>query len=190
MRSFIALPLPPEITSLLANIERDLQRFGADVRWCGVGSIHLTLKFLGEIDPAVLPGLARALEERVAPRAPFPVDLGGLGGFPNLRSPKVLWCGLGETEALTRLQADVEEVCRRHGFEPDARPFRPHLTLGRVQGRRNLQPLLDHIRIGAEPVEARFTARQCNVYRSTLRPAGAVYDVLKEIRLAGEGDPR
>ena len=104
MRSFIALPLPPEITSLLANIERDLQRFGADVRWCGVGSIHL--------------------------------------------------------------------------------------TLGRVQGRRNLQPLLDHIRIGAEPVEARFTARQCNVYRSTLRPAGAVYDVLKEIRLAGEGDPR
>ncbi len=183
MRTFIAVPLPPECKSMLSQVQENLRAFNAEVRWAALDSIHLTLKFLGEMDPALLPELARRLRAASAASRPFHVSVGGLGGFPNLRNPRVLWCGVsGDPESLPGLQQQVEDACRPLGFAPEERAFHPHLTLGRVQGKRNLQPLLDYIKIAPQP-ESAFTAAAFNVYRSELRPRGAVYSVLETITL-------
>lgn len=182
MRTFIAVPLPVECTRTLAEMQGALRRFGAEVRWTAVPSIHLTLTFLGEIDPAVLPGLAGAL--RALPAIPaFTLRLEGMGAFPNLQRPRVIWCGIeGDRPALSLLQEGVETACMQAGFERENRIFQPHLTLGRVQGKRNLQALLDYIRIADSP-RCEFVVDHYRIYRSTLTPRGAIYDVLESIQL-------
>ncbi len=182
MRTFIAIPLPGECQSMLARVQDNLRAFRADVRWTAIPSIHLTLKFLGEIDRPLLPGLTGALRGMPALR-PFSLCIRGLGGFPNLHSPRVIWCGVvGESAKLSELRATVEKVCETLGFAPEDRTFHPHLTLGRVQGKKNLQPLLDYIRIGTE-VEASFTVDHFNLYHSVLTPHGANYTILEKFEL-------
>ncbi len=182
MRTFIAIPLPGECQSMLERVQASLRSFKADVRWTAIPSIHLTLKFLGEIDRELLPSLSDTLRGTVALQ-PVSLCIRGLGGFPSLHSPRVIWCGVeGESAKLAELQAAVERACGTLGFAQEDRKFHPHLTLGRVQGKKNLQPLLDYIRIGTE-VEASFTVDHFNLYQSVLTPHGAKYTVLEKFEL-------
>jgi RNA 2',3'-cyclic 3'-phosphodiesterase len=183
VRTFVALPIPQESQNALDEVQGPLRATGADVRWTSAASIHLTLKFLGEIDPEMLPGITGALRESVQKHRPFTLCLRGLGAFPGLRSPRIVWCGIeGETHMLQTLQGDVESVCARFGFPPEERAFRPHLTLGRVRGKRNLHRLAECIRI-TNVRENAFEVSGINVYKSTLTPGGAVYDVLERLPL-------
>jgi 2'-5' RNA ligase len=183
MRTFIAIPLSSEARALLGELQTKLRSFGADVKWTAVPSIHLTLKFLGEIEPADLPRLVTLVREATILERPFALRMHGLGGFPNLRSPRVIWCGLeGDLPMLESLQKKVESACVHAGFPSEERPFQPHLTLGRVRGRTNLQPLVDYIKIGSG-MEHAFVAREFSVYQSTLRPQGPLYTVLEKIEL-------
>ncbi|MBN1570071.1 MAG: RNA 2',3'-cyclic phosphodiesterase [Acidobacteria bacterium] len=183
MRTFIAIPLPRECRLMLEQLQEKLRSFKAEVRWVGIPSIHLTLKFLGEVDPGIIPKLSKMIEDAVQNERSFELRLHGLGCFPNLRNPRVIWCGLtGEADNLLRLQRCVEDACAELGFACEERPFHPHLTLGRVNGKRNLQPLLDYIKIGSD-LECSFNADQINIYRSILRPQGAEYSILKSIVL-------
>jgi 2'-5' RNA ligase len=184
MRTFIAIPLPTECRMMLDQLQQGLRAYKAEVRWTAIPSIHLTLKFLGEVDPGIIPKLSELLEGTSKSERPFRLRLHGLGCFPNLRNPRVIWCGIsGETENLARLQQRVETVCAELGFAPEDRAFRPHLTLGRVNGKRNLQPLLDYIKIGSD-LECSFQTNSFNIYRSILKPQGAEYSVLKSIVLS------
>jgi 2'-5' RNA ligase len=184
MRTFIAIPLTAECISMLEKAQEKLRSFNSDVRWVSVSSIHLTLKFLGEIDPETLPEMTELLQKESGDEHEFGLELDGLGGFPNLRNPRVLWCGIdGDVERLMSLQKKVEAACERLGFLPENREFHPHLTLGRVQGKRNLQPLLDYIRIAAG-LQCSFTATEFHIYRSVLSPRGARYSVLETVRLS------
>jgi RNA 2',3'-cyclic 3'-phosphodiesterase len=186
MRTFIAVPLSMEARALLSELQAKMRSFGADVRWTAISSIHLTLKFLGEIEPAELPRLVTLLRAASASEPSFTLSLRGLGGFPNLRNPRVFWCGLeGELQPLASLQQKVEQACLVAGFAPEERPFQPHLTLGRVRGKSNLQPLLDYIKI-ASTGEQDFGVREFNIYQSTLRPHGAVYTMLETMALKSE----
>ena len=157
------------------------------MRWTSIDSIHLTLRFLGEIDPAILPCLSQGLKKIAASHHRVLLYLRGLGAFPDLRSPRVIWCGIeGEVQELGLLQKDVEGICVEAGFPPESRPYRPHFTLGRVRGKRNLQRLMVHIRMGPDFV-SRLEVCQVNIYKSTLTPHGPLYDVLEEIPLPGPG---
>jgi RNA 2',3'-cyclic 3'-phosphodiesterase len=183
MRTFIAIPLPEGARSTLSQIQDGLRATGADVRWTAVPSIHLTLKFLGEIDPGLVAQLALSLKDATRGEAPFSLAIGGVGAFPNLRNPRVVWCGIeGEMDRLHVLQKRVEEACSGLGFAPEDRPFSPHLTLGRVKGSRSLPRLLDCIRIGS-PLRTELQVGQLHIYKSTLTPAGAIYSVLERIDL-------
>ena len=154
------------------------------MRWVAIPSIHLTLKFLGEVDPEVISGLCALLSESAKSERRFELRLHGLGCFPNARNPRVVWCGIdGETDSLLRLQRIVESACAKLGFAPEDRTFRPHLTLGRVQGRRNMQPLMDQIAAGSDLDLPTFQADCFHIYKSALKPQGAVYTVLHTIAL-------
>ncbi len=183
MRTFIAIPLPNECLTLLASMQQSLRSCRADVRWAAIASIHLTLKFLGEVDPSIITQLGESIENRTRSEQPIKLRLRDLGCFPNAKNPRVIWCGVsGETDSLLRLQQSVEGACSGLGFAPEDRPFHPHLTLGRVNGKRNLQALMDYIKIGSD-LECSFQARHFNIYKSVLKPQGAEYSVLKSIAL-------
>jgi 2'-5' RNA ligase len=181
MRAFIAIPLPNECQAMLGQMQQNLLSYKAEIRWVAIPSIHLTLKFLGEVDPAIIPQLAGSFENLSQSERRFTLKLQGLGCFPNPRNPRVIWCGVaGEIERLATLQQKVETACGAFGFVPEDRAFRPHLTLGRVTGKRNLQPIMDYIKIGSD-LECSFQANHFNIYRSILKPQGAEYSVLKSI---------
>jgi RNA 2',3'-cyclic 3'-phosphodiesterase len=183
MRTFIAVPLPKPCQEMLERLQLNFRPLGADLRMVAVSSIHLTLKFLGEIDPKALPDLSKALTAFVSLEPTLSLCLRGVGAFPNLRNPRVIWCGVeGDTEKLARLQEKVENACCDLGFEREERPFRPHLTIARVNNKRNLQGLLDDTKIGSE-LQSEFFADHINIYRSTLAPRGAIYDILATIPL-------
>jgi 2'-5' RNA ligase len=109
--------------------------------------------------------------------------LGGLGCFPDYRKPRVIWCGVeGNLDLLRRLQEKVENTSADFGFALENRPFSPHLTLGRVKGKRNLQRLTDYIKIGND-LQCSFIVECFHLYRSRLTPQGAQYSVLETIEL-------
>jgi RNA 2',3'-cyclic 3'-phosphodiesterase len=183
LRVFIAIPLPGDCQAMLDRMQLHLRQCAAEVRWISGPSIHLTLKFLGEIDPSIIPRLAESLRDVSKSEQSLSLQLHGLGAFPNLKNPRVIWCGIhGDLEELGRLQKKVEKVCADSGFPPEERSFQPHLTLGRVKGKRNIQSLMDCIKIGSD-LESSFRADQFNIYRSVLNPQGAVYSILESISL-------
>jgi RNA 2',3'-cyclic 3'-phosphodiesterase len=183
MRTFIAIPLPNECQVLLDQMQQQLRACKADVRWVAIPSIHLTLKFLGEVVPEAIPKLHGLLSEACKSERRIELVLRGLGCFPNARNPRVIWCGIdGETDSLLRLQHGVESSCAQLGFAPEDRPFRPHLTLGRVQGRKNVQSLMDRV-VGGYDHACSFQADRFHIYKSSLKPQGAVYTVLNTVVL-------
>jgi len=186
MRTFIAVPLPAEVLSTLAEVQEKLRSMGEAVRWSAASSIHLTFKFLGEINPALLPALTESLRLRTQAERPFPLHLDSLGAFPDLRRPRVIWCGLaGDVARLEALQEKVELACIQAGFAPEEHPFRPHLTLGRVRAPMNLAPLADYMR-SCTPPKSAFSVDRYHIYQSVLRPQGALYSVMATLDLQDE----
>jgi len=183
MRVFIAVPIPESCLEILAQMQQHLQKPQAEVRWTAILSIHLTLKFLGEVNPVVIPDMAESLRTATNQVQTLNLQLSGLGSFPNQKNPRIIWCGIqGDIDLLTHLQETVEAVCKEYGFPPEDRPFRPHLTLGRIKDRKNLQPLSDCI-INESGLECSFNADHFNIYKSVLKPQGAVYNILETIAL-------
>ncbi len=139
VRVFIALDLPPAAKDSLAETVARLKAvIPTGVRWVDPSGIHLTLKFLGDIDIALAEPALDKLRESANQFSggPLPLHIAGLGVFPNPREPRVLWAGVGgDLAALGRWQQRVDESCSTLGFPGERQPFRPHLTLGRVQGR-------------------------------------------------------
>jgi RNA 2',3'-cyclic 3'-phosphodiesterase len=183
MRAFIAIALPEQCRTTIDHLQQYLKPCEADVRWIKTGAMHLTLKFLGEIDPKVIPVLAESLEDVTASESRIELRLHRLGCFPNMKQPRIVWCGLdGEMEKLSRLQSLAESACSRIGFSPEQRGFHPHLTLGRVTGKRNLRQLLDCITIAPE-MECGFTVNAFSIYKSVLQPSGAEYSIVRTFML-------
>lgn len=175
MRLFIALELPDRVRAELARAQAALQ--GHPVRWAAGEGLHLTLQFLGEADEALVAPLLAAVGAVAA--EPCGLALAGLGAFPDLRQPRVVWAGLGgDTAALGALQARVTAATAPLGFAAEARPFRPHLTLGRARpeaGPARLRALGEAIARAAPLPALAWDAGRPALFQSTLTPGGATY---------------
>lgn len=188
IRAFIAIETPREVQGLIARRTAALrQKLPAPlVRWVPAGNIHLTLKFLGETSLATLEQLTPLLGAEAEEHASFSMSASGLGVFPNRAQPRVIWIGLTAPPVLQTMQRNVENICARLGYPPENRPFLPHLTIGRINQRLNAEEkqrvrlALEETQIGelgTIPVEA------IHVFRSDLRPDGAVYTRLYTLPL-------
>lgn len=135
IRSFIAVELPAGVKSALAQLEGKLKAAGGGTaRWVDPNNIHLTLKFLGDIDAGITGKITAALEAAVRSATPFEIEVKGLGVFPSLRRVQIIWVGLaGEMEKLGQLQKSIEASLVPLGIAAEGRPFTPHLTLARVR---------------------------------------------------------
>ena len=190
VRVFIALDLPQDAKEVLAETIGQLRSvIPSGVRWVDPWGIHLTLKFLGNVDTSVVDDILAAMrvasENYSGPK--FSLTLSALGLFPNIKQPRVLWAGAdGDLDTLTSLQTLVDEAVSRLGFSPEKRPFRPHLTLGRVQdgvppgGRRSIGEAA--VKALLPPVAA-WEVDSMHLIRSTLTPQGAIYTSLGTVAL-------
>lgn len=178
MRLFIALELPAPVKQALAEAQTELRRARASVSWSKPENLHLTLKFLGETDAARLPELAAAGAATAAKTAPFALELTQVGGFPNLRQPRVLWVGLaGARASLLRLHGELETQLAAQGFPRETKPLHPHLTLGRVKPGADVRPLVElapHVQVPS----VAFTVSELVLMESQLHPSGSIYTPL------------
>jgi len=178
-RIFFAIPVPDHVKGVMQDIRDDLRDLPGQIKWVRADAIHLTVKFIGEVEKSRAEQLWTALEDIDFPD-PFEVALSGVGVFPNPRRPRVLWVGLNHGDELKSLAATIDERLQQEEVEPESREFHPHLTLGRVKGkglpRETLETFLDMEVPGASmPVE------KIICYKSDLQPTGAVYTKLHTI---------
>lgn len=183
LRLFVAVTLPPEVRETIAKAIgrlRDADLRG--VRLVAPEGVHVTLKFLGNVDAALVPSLTDALTAAVPAVVPFELALRGAGAFPNDRAPRVLWAGLaGDTDALAGLARRVDEVYAPLGFPRERPPFRPHLTIARL---RDSATPADRLRAAHAIASIRpdlggvFTVDALHLVSSQLTPTGARYETL------------
>ena len=179
IRAFIALDLPPGVHRALAGLQQEWQRTAAMVSWIKPESIHLTLKFLGNIANEQVTEIQALLLKVAATAAPLRLQPLGCGAFPSIKQARVVWVGLqGAIEELLKLQKSIEDALIPLGFEPEDRPYRAHLTLGRVKGRRHLQLLQEAVLRRQDFQAEAFDVKEVVLYRSELRPEGARYTAL------------
>lgn len=180
MRLFIALHLPDHVRGALAAAQERLRRGNPPVRWTDATNIHLTLQFLGETGAALVPALVAGLADLHVP--PIRLTLSGLGAFPGLQRPRVIWAGVaGDLAALDRLRAAVFALTTPLGFAPETRPFTPHLTLGRLRDDARpeaIRALAAALRSAEPPPALAWEAGRPILYQSILKPEGAVYIAL------------
>lgn len=178
MRAFVALELESDLRARLAQSLEGLRPSIPGVRLLSADGVHLTLRFLGPSRGAQLEEIKTALAAAAAHSAPFAANVGGLGMFPERGAPRVLWLGLRTAPELGPLQAACERAARAAAFEPERRPFRPHLTVGRFR-ERVPRPSLPALELGET------TLRKLVLFESELRPEGARHTPLATFALAG-----
>jgi len=188
IRTFIAIPLPEEIIAYLGEIINRLRFAAPEVKWVKPGSIHLTLKFLGNLPGEEVEKVFHGMEQVFRdPPAEFELTTGIVGAFPHFRRPRVLWIGLQGRgmKMLSQLQQQIEQQMVAEGFPAEDRAFSPHLTLGRIKFLKHEQDLRQAIR-ELELTDHTFPVKEVHVMRSDLKPSGAVYSVQKVFHLAPE----
>jgi RNA 2',3'-cyclic 3'-phosphodiesterase len=184
VRSFVAVLLPDGVRARLAAMVTELRSRAPAWAWVKPDNLHLTLRFLGALEPAVLGRAEEAMRVAAASvQAPFTIELGGLGHFPASGPPGVVWAGVvaGASE-LVRLQSALEAALAAQGLPGDGRAFHPHVTLARARERRGgtrLRALL-----GGGPRFGRLEVAALHLMRSDLGPGGSRYSILAEAPLA------
>jgi 2'-5' RNA ligase len=194
IRCFIAIELSDEARTQLARLQNRLEDiFPTDVvRWTAPQNIHLTLHFLGEVPVDQLEPVKGAVLDVAATTPPFSLTLGHLGCFPNTRRPRIVWVDVsGETEILLRLQEELGTRLQKGiAFQPDTRPYSPHLTIGRIRKGVHQQRLRQLGQLLPQEIPKTRTLANVNVnaiafIRSDLKPGGPLYTRLAQGRLIG-----
>jgi RNA 2',3'-cyclic 3'-phosphodiesterase len=201
IRAFLAVELSQELQAELATVQRDLKRsiepeMKRDTRisWAKPASIHLTIKFLGNMDEQVIDPLLVVVEQTIGSQLPVNVPLERLGAFPRPQSPRVLWVGPsenwergGEATRIAEIHGAIEQACEGLGFLRETRPFSPHLTLARIKvGERHVGVALAKAGVLDQPLSLGSLAVESVVLmKSELQPTGSVYTKLWDVRLSG-----
>lgn len=186
MRTFLAINPPEDVRRRVWDATEALRAAHGGVAWTAEVKIHLTLKFLGSIPESSLDALARRMMEVARTHAPPLMHLQTIGAFPNFRRPRVVWLGVDPEPRLELLHHDIEIACAELGHELDGRPFRPHLTLGRLR-EPGTPDAIRILRMAARQV--RFTddfhAQSIDVMQSIPGPGGSTYRVMTSAPMRG-----
>ncbi|AZR72575.1 2'-5' RNA ligase [Anoxybacter fermentans] len=186
IRTFIAVEFSEELKKEIIQIQQRLKRDLRNLKWVPYSNFHLTLKFLGDVESKRIPEMAEGLALAIEGIKTFSVGFAGLGGFPEILKPRVIWLGVdrGKKE-LIQLQEAVEKELTFQGFAPEKKPYSPHLTLARSRRDTNLRvvgELLSQIKV--QPTRTDLI-QSIRIMKSDLRPQGPIYTCLKEIPLLG-----
>jgi 2'-5' RNA ligase len=181
IRSFVAFDIDNEtVLRNLTDVQGLLMKTGADLKVVEPKNIHITVRFLGNVTLSMVENVFEAMGK--VQFVPFDAEIRGLGAFPDVRYPRVVWAGMAKgTDVLRGIFSQLEPHLRSLGFAPDSKGFSPHLTIARVKSGRNKAELA---RLISENVNYEFgnvRAACLRLKRSELTPKGPIYSTLKEV---------
>ena len=188
VRTFIAVLISEELKRRIALVQEEFKKVAPEVKWVAEENFHVTLKFLGNVNAGSLGRISEAVAAAANGIEPFEIEVGGVGAFPSSRRPRVIWVGVtaGKQE-LVELAGRVDKQLEKLGFAREDRPFKSHITIGRVkegQGVENLVPALERAQVG---YLGTVHVGSIALMKSDLRRDGPVYSVLSEISLGRGG---
>ncbi len=180
IRSFLAFELPEFVKEELSGLIRSFNRGVSKVRWVKRENMHLTVLFLGNINEETIPAMAEDISDICERFSPFIVRMKGVGCFPNIRNPKVIWVGIdGEIERMAKFYESLVMNLSKYGIKQENRTYRPHLTLGRIKGNSNIRDrMVGMISKGREITDKEFILQELVLFKSDLRPQGPIYTKL------------
>ncbi|MFN8618045.1 MAG: RNA 2',3'-cyclic phosphodiesterase [Dehalococcoidia bacterium] len=182
VRLFVACEVPDDVKDTIGEVIEGLrQKSGPDVRWIRPEGVHVTLKFLGEVPTKKLPAVKLAIQEAVVGHSPFELEFSTIGTFGGREGLRIMWVGIaGDVLRLEALVRAVNAALAVVGFEPERRPFRPHLTLGRVRDEVPTRRRAEiEVAVGKQGVpQVSWRTAQVSLMRSRLSTSGATYEVL------------
>jgi 2'-5' RNA ligase len=181
IRCFLAFELPPGIQTIVAGVLEQARKALPDLRWVRLQNMHLTVVFLGNIQEEDLEPLGQLVEGVCQGYGPFDVCLSGMGVFPNQRNPRVFWLGLeGDIERMALFRNALQKTVKAFGVKQEKRPYKPHLTLARFgkvgKGNSRVAECISKYRDLGSPT---YPLGELILFRSELKPTGAVYTALK-----------
>ena len=187
LRTFIAVEISEEVRSATRALMERLGRARADVNWVRPDHLHLTLNFLGDVEPNATPAICKSAVEIATQFEPITIRCAGVGAFPKIERPRTLWLGVEEgADRLIALQAELEVAMADLGFQPEARRFQPHLTIGRVRkGGKSLEQLTEKLVDQKDFDTGTSLVRELVVYSSVLTKEGPIYTRLSGAHLGG-----
>jgi len=184
VRAFLGVPLTIELQEAIRSLQSTLMPRIRDIRWSRPENLHLTLHFFGNTTQENLEKIKVSMLSVMHCHRPFQVDVIGLGAFPSLRRPRVIWLGLNPQQQLMQLHRDCHRALNEAGLGTDSRPYSPHLTIGRAKHRANeltaMGNELGNRLIGHLPIDSLI------LYESRLKPTGAEHISLFTIRFDNE----
>lgn len=181
LRTFVAIDIP---AAPLRGVLEELARLGRPLK-VAAPPLHLTLKFLGNTDAAALEGISAAIAAVCTRHEPLQLEIRGVGAFPTVKRPSVVWAGIHPARPLAALAAGLAARLAPLGFTPERRAFHPHVTLARVKGRPPAA-LAEIMALDAEEPFGVATIGETLFYQSLLTPAGPQYTVLRRMALGGD----
>jgi len=183
IRAFIAIELPVKIIDCLKEIQDELKHTSNKVTWVKPENIHLTIKFMGDIEADKVNRLTGFLEGAAAKSYSFDISVKGVGGFPTIDNPRILWVGIEDDKNLSHLYDNLENGLAALGFEKEERPFKPHLTLGRIKFLKYKKGLKERIERFKDITLGKCRIDSICLFQSRLTPEGTVHTKLKEAKL-------
>jgi 2'-5' RNA ligase len=184
IRSFLAIDLPESIKKVMVDYLQDLRQVPSSVKWVSPRQTHLTLKFFGSISMETVGKISQTLQKVISEYPRFNLGLKGIGAFPNLFRPRVIWTGLtGDKARLAALHQIIEEALASLGIPKEERPFHPHLTLGRNKLNQINEPLYQKLNGWGEKETDSFPVEELVLFKSDLTPTGPVYTKLENFPL-------
>ena len=182
VRAFIAIRVSAEVERAIEDLIAQLRSHDDGIKWVSSANLHLTLKFLGPSVPLEkIRRIHTELETIAAETVAFDLDAAGVGGFPNLRRPSVLWIGL-RSDRLIELAARVDDAASRCGFEREQRAFNGHLTIGRLKRSRLNSQTREGLEAAKNLTFGTSTIREMTLYRSITGAGGSTYESLAKFQ--------
>jgi 2'-5' RNA ligase len=184
IRTFIAVEIEPAVRQALTELQDDLRGVADDVKWVEPENLHLTLKFLGDVDETDLYSVCKMAESSVAGIAAFSMQLAGVGAFPSSNKPKIIWAGIRQgADELVQIHKRLESAFAEEGYPREDRAFTPHLTLGRTRQPRAMPMLAQTIERLADWDGGTSQADEIVIMSSQLGPDGPTYTPMGRTRL-------
>lgn len=175
-RSFIAIELPDHIRHAVLNIQNRLKSGVKGIKWVVPDNIHLTIRFLGDLDKKEIEAVKEVLAGVAGSMPPFSLSAKGIGAFPGLTRPRIIWIGLtGDLARLLELHLKVEDRLEAMGMEKEERRFKGHLTIGRVKGKIDALRFIESAKALTDFETEPFSVNQIILFKSELKPAGPIY---------------
>lgn len=183
LRLFIGIKTEP--LPLLLTIRSDLKKVlqASQVNWVDPSNYHITLKFLGDVEPYYINSINQLIKHLALKIRSFTLQYNEVGIFGTKKQPRVIWFGFKDQDTIHELQASIENSLTDLGFMAEEKTFHPHLTLARIKNIQDTKPLMNYIELNNPKIEGEITIKEFQLFQSVLQPEGPVYSIVQQFRL-------